>query len=546
MQTIANIHVAYPGSHLSRAGSRHKLTKADTNELAQSYSPALHVCKLSVDDLQTALHLGAPAVLGHFDETTVQSKGAMPSFGKVAAARTDAAGNLFLDVSVTDEFAGWLGQGLYDRVSLSWYGEADPRNPTPGSKHIRHIGFLGAEPSAIKGLTQVPMPIGTKLSLAKAMELAEFSESVDDSEMNLILVELAEYTMNEDTKAPAESTVDPVAEAPVAKAPVAEPPVAPAPDESTVDPVLTLVSLLQDGDKGYKGEITGFDPEPTADNSFLWNADKQEFAGAFMDDSGYEIETYDFTLAVQGDGSLLRSYKMRQAVPNEPTDEEVQAQADAAELSEMPNLLSNDNEPMPMLQAQVEVEAEASTLEETAELLATVSVPMAVYEKLLAKASQADALMAEQAAAMRQQKVAQIADMLTPMYSCGLLPGYASADAIANAICEACDMQADCCDYEFSESGSKAKPIDILLGVLGIASKHIASLPNVAEVEFGELPEFQRLVELSEAPMTEPKGTVNSGTMASLHKMALTYCKANKLDSTKPKDYTRALKAVST
>jgi hypothetical protein len=42
--------------------------------------------------------------------------------------------------------------GAYKKVSASFYPKDHPNNPTPGVYALRHVGFLGAQPPAVKGL----------------------------------------------------------------------------------------------------------------------------------------------------------------------------------------------------------------------------------------------------------------------------------------------------------------------------------------------------------------------------------------------------------
>lgn len=70
-----------------------------------------------------------------------------------------------------------------------------------------------------------------------------------------------------------------------------------------------LINLLTCGSKGYKGEITRFNPEPSEDNNYLWDDKRQVFEGQFIDASGDEEEIYDFVLKQKKDGSMTRSYK---------------------------------------------------------------------------------------------------------------------------------------------------------------------------------------------------------------------------------------------
>ena len=49
-------------------------------------------------------------------------------------------------------FAGLLKAGRFKKRSASFYPPGHPSNPTPDRPYLRHVGFLGAQPPAVKGL----------------------------------------------------------------------------------------------------------------------------------------------------------------------------------------------------------------------------------------------------------------------------------------------------------------------------------------------------------------------------------------------------------
>jgi hypothetical protein len=59
-----------------------------------------------------------------------------------------------LPEAVTADFAGWVNDGHYRAVSASIYPKDSPSNPTPGQYYLRHVGFLGGQPPAVKGLPE--------------------------------------------------------------------------------------------------------------------------------------------------------------------------------------------------------------------------------------------------------------------------------------------------------------------------------------------------------------------------------------------------------
>ena len=53
---------------------------------------------------------------------------------------------------VHPEFADMVAEGRFKKVSASFYLSDSPDNPKQGSLYLRHVGFLGAMPPAVKGL----------------------------------------------------------------------------------------------------------------------------------------------------------------------------------------------------------------------------------------------------------------------------------------------------------------------------------------------------------------------------------------------------------
>ena len=110
-------------------GAALSFTEADLKASAAAYDPAKHE---------------APIVVGH-------PKHDAPAFGWVKSlAYADA-----LEAEpcqVDPAFAEMLSAGRFKKVSASFYTPDSPSNPVPGIYYLRHVGFLGAQPPAVKGL----------------------------------------------------------------------------------------------------------------------------------------------------------------------------------------------------------------------------------------------------------------------------------------------------------------------------------------------------------------------------------------------------------
>ena len=91
----------------------------------------------------------APIVVGH-------PKDNHPAFGWIDHLElTDDGVVLAHPKEVDADFAELVKAGRYKKRSASWYTADSPANPTPGTLYLRHVGFLGAQPPALKGLGDV-------------------------------------------------------------------------------------------------------------------------------------------------------------------------------------------------------------------------------------------------------------------------------------------------------------------------------------------------------------------------------------------------------
>ena len=89
----------------------------------------------------------APLVIGH-------PKDNAPAYGWTSALSfTDGLLKAVPD-AVNQQFADWVNAGFYKKISASFYPPGASANPVPGVYYLRHIGFLGAQPPAVKGLPE--------------------------------------------------------------------------------------------------------------------------------------------------------------------------------------------------------------------------------------------------------------------------------------------------------------------------------------------------------------------------------------------------------
>ncbi len=128
---LEQIEIFAPGRHVATNGKTYEFTADQVAAIAADYSPAT---------------FAAPIVIGH-------PKMDDPAYGWAELLTVNEAGKLVAKLEkVNPAFAEGVDGGSYRKVSAKFYEPADPNNPKPGSWYLRHIGFLGATPPAVKGL----------------------------------------------------------------------------------------------------------------------------------------------------------------------------------------------------------------------------------------------------------------------------------------------------------------------------------------------------------------------------------------------------------
>lgn len=140
------------GTHVSSSGNEISFSESDLKTMAAVYDPALR---------------GAPLTIGH-------PKDDKPDLGRVTGL-IERGGNLYAEAEVSDALVGKVRSNQFKSVSASFFHPRNPSNPMAGSGrggayYLKHVGFLGATPPAVKGM----MP----LSFSESPTDMCFSESV--------------------------------------------------------------------------------------------------------------------------------------------------------------------------------------------------------------------------------------------------------------------------------------------------------------------------------------------------------------------------------
>jgi hypothetical protein len=124
------IHIFSPGTQTSAQGVTREFTSSDLQQVANSYNADLHE---------------APIRIGHEDNDKV------PSWGWVKQVKLKGE-DLYAEVEFSPLMEDYVKNGLYRKVSASFYAPESKINPDPGSWSLRHVAMLGAQPPAVKGL----------------------------------------------------------------------------------------------------------------------------------------------------------------------------------------------------------------------------------------------------------------------------------------------------------------------------------------------------------------------------------------------------------
>ncbi len=149
------LHIFKPGKHVAMSGANLNFSEADLAATVLAYDPALHE---------------APLVIGH-------PKHDAPAVGWVKSLACGDHGLVAESHQVSQEFTEQVASGAYKKISASFYQPDSPSNPVPGVYYLRHVGFLGAQPPAVKGLR----PIELAESEEGVVEFADFGHETSAS-----------------------------------------------------------------------------------------------------------------------------------------------------------------------------------------------------------------------------------------------------------------------------------------------------------------------------------------------------------------------------
>ncbi len=124
------LHIFAPGKWTTMAGETIEFSAADLRASAAAFNPA---------------RAKAPIVIGHPATDD-------PAQGWVAELQATERGLFATPTQVDPAFAQAARAGRWGTVSAKFYRPTDAANPVPGVWYLRHVGVLGAQSPALKGL----------------------------------------------------------------------------------------------------------------------------------------------------------------------------------------------------------------------------------------------------------------------------------------------------------------------------------------------------------------------------------------------------------
>ena len=139
------------GQFVSAEGERASFSLADLKATAAAYN---------------ADNDPAPIVIGHPQMND-------PAYGWIKSLRVEGDELLAEPGEIDASFAEAVRQGRYGKVSAQFYKRGHPSSPSPDNYALRHVGFFGAHPVAVKGLGRVSFSEADDTDLAIVNTLEE-------------------------------------------------------------------------------------------------------------------------------------------------------------------------------------------------------------------------------------------------------------------------------------------------------------------------------------------------------------------------------------
>lgn len=163
------------GTHTAMSGQPLTFSEDDLRQIAAAYP------------WQKAKN-SAPLVLGHPADNR-------PTYGEVNALVVDG-GRLFAHAIVSPGLLRAVKAGHYKKVSAAFHSPSARDNPVPGVWSLRHVGFLGAQPPAVKGMAALEFAEhrpGASIQFAEGVDFADEPDTATFSEAEALAARVAFY-----------------------------------------------------------------------------------------------------------------------------------------------------------------------------------------------------------------------------------------------------------------------------------------------------------------------------------------------------------------
>lgn len=181
------IEIFKAGKHIASNGTEINFSAEDVADIAASYNPDLHE---------------APIVIGHPKDNS-------PAFGWIKELVCKAGNKVLqaMPVQLSADFVEAVNAGAYKKISASIYTKDSPNNPTPGHYYLRHVGFLGAQPPAIKGLAAVEFAENDQ-TLEMEFDFSETELAYNDKSIARVLRSLKNFLIGKFSQEEADSAIN--------------------------------------------------------------------------------------------------------------------------------------------------------------------------------------------------------------------------------------------------------------------------------------------------------------------------------------------------
>lgn len=162
------------GTHRPMVGEPIVFAEADLAAIVAAYDP-------SVSE--------APIVVGH---PALDA----PAYGWIGGLAVEGDRLLASPIQVDAAFADMVRAGAFKKISASFYRPDQSGNPVPGTYYLRHVGFLGAQPPAVKGLK--PVEFAADADACLTLEFADWSTASALRSVGRLLRSLRDWMIGRD------------------------------------------------------------------------------------------------------------------------------------------------------------------------------------------------------------------------------------------------------------------------------------------------------------------------------------------------------------